>query len=69
MTKHQWVELKMTPVEVEADEQGNLQVHATEGAIEIADEDAKYGCWHCFVELTTESFSEECPYVPAVPAF
>jgi hypothetical protein len=65
MAEHFWTELKMTPVEVDEQPDGTLDVHATTGAMDIAEEDAKYGCWFCFTELDADSFHTRCDYDPA----
>lgn len=59
---HNWVEMKLTPVIVEvADDGYTLVVTASDMAIEISDNDAKYGCWICGVDLTTASYDTPCP--------
>jgi hypothetical protein len=64
MADHSWVEMKYTPVEVEQRPDGTLDVHATEAALEIADEEAKYGCWFCFTPLDSDTFGTGCDYQP-----
>lgn len=61
MAHHAWVELKMTPLDIDVLEDGTLNVYATEAAIEIAEEDARHACWFCYAPLTTENFGTECP--------
>lgn len=58
-SKHQWVELKFTPVEIESNGE-NVDVFTTEAADEIAHEDAEIQCWFCNAELSTDNFDEEC---------
>lgn len=55
-----WAALMMTPVEVQPQADGTLHTYTTELGDEIAREEAKIGCWHCFIPLTTESYQSEC---------
>lgn len=61
MTKHAWIELKYTPLELEVTDKGGINVYSTEAAQEAAHEDAHIGCWFCFVRPTTDNLDEECP--------
>lgn len=61
MSRHQWVELKFTPIEVTLESDGSITVEATEAALEIAHDEAKHGCWHCGAPLEVASLDEECP--------
>jgi hypothetical protein len=61
MSKHQWVEIKYTPIEVEADADGEtIHVFATEGAIEAAENDTAHGCWFCHAPLLVDNIDAEC---------
>jgi len=74
MRGHMWVELKMTPVEVEEMPDGTLNLSVAEAAEEIAHEEAQYGCWICFTPLDRNNLGTDClggfgprdvPYEPA----
>lgn len=60
MSKHQWVSMQYTPLEIEQQPDGTLEVSATEVAIELSEEQALMGCWHCHTPLTAESYETEC---------
>lgn len=67
MTQHAWVELKMTPLDIEQAEDGTLMVYATEAAMEIATEEARHACWFCYTPLDSDTFGTECPGGEAPP--
>ena len=60
MAEHTWVEIKYTPIEVTLNDSGNLDIHATELALDIANEEALYGCWFCFTPLEHDTFGTPC---------
>lgn len=60
MPDHMWVMITYVPIEVERDDNGTLHTFTREEADEIAREEGKLGCFHCFEPLTTESFETEC---------
>jgi hypothetical protein len=61
MSKHQWVEIKYTPIEPEvADDGETIHVFATEGAIEAAENDTAHGCWFCHEALTVDNINDAC---------
>lgn len=63
--KHCWVELKYTPIEATLLEDGSFDIHATESALEISEEEALYACWFCVTPLTADSFhNDDCPGGP-----
>lgn len=65
MASHSWVEIQYVPVTVEVVAGGSLQTYASEEGLEIAADDAVYGCWHCNVPLSPESFAQECTVQPS----
>lgn len=67
MAHHVWVELKMTPLEIEQTEDGTLMVYATEAAMEIATEEARHACWFCYTPLDADTYGTECPGGEAPP--
>lgn len=67
MSKHVWVVMQVTPLDVETQEDGSLTVTATEAAIEIAVDDSMMGCWFCHAPLTAENAQDECPHVNNAP--
>lgn len=60
MTKHTWVQMTMTVIEVEKQENGNLHTFASFAAEDTAEEQSQMGCAFCDIPLTTESFDTEC---------
>jgi len=60
MSDHAWVEIKYTPVDVQAEDNGSLTVSVTEVQSEAANEEAAMGCWFCHTPLNTETFATEC---------
>jgi len=58
---HMWVAVSYMPIEVEPQADGSLSTYMREGAEEAAQEDASFVCWHCMIELTTESYTTPCP--------
>jgi len=59
---HTWVQLSYMPVVVEKNlETGNLDIYANNHFSEdMANEEAKLGCWFCFAPLTVETFDTPC---------
>lgn len=62
MTDHMWVKYTYAPIQVEEDENGNLDTFVTDTQEQVAQEDAKFGCFHCNEPLTVESYKTECSY-------
>ena len=61
MTQHQWVELQVLPVTpILMEGTNDIQIEATEVAEEIAKDDVAIVCWHCKVNLDTETLETEC---------
>lgn len=57
---HFWVEFRYAPVDVTLNEDGGLDVHASEEALTISDEEAVYGCWFCNTPLRPDTHETEC---------
>jgi hypothetical protein len=59
---HTWVQLSYMPVDVEYNpESGHLDVFAhNHFSEEMANQEAKLGCWFCMVPLTIETFDTPC---------
>lgn len=60
MNKHFWTQIVMVPVEVTLTAEGNLDIHTTEAAEEIGQEDARIGCWFCSAPLRKEALDAPC---------
>jgi hypothetical protein len=58
---HFWVELKYVPVTVEErEEDGSLDIYASEEGLDVSADEAVYGCWFCHTPLNTSTFPTEC---------
>ena len=64
MSSHNWVELTVTPVTAEVDENEHVRFYTSEEAEEIAKEDRLYLCWSCKAEPSLVEFYEPCPGAP-----
>lgn len=60
MTKHTWVQMTMTVIEVEKQDNGNLHTFASFDAEDTAQEQAQQGCAFCGIPLTTATYDTEC---------
>lgn len=61
MLKHNWVEMRYTSVTVESEGDDSIRIIASGSAIEIANEQAQFGCWHCNEPLVPGVQDDECP--------
>lgn len=57
---HQWVAISYVPIEVEPQPDGSLDSYTREGQEDLARDDSMLACWHCFTELTPESYTTPC---------
>lgn len=60
MTKHTWVQMTMTVIEVEKQDNGNLHTYASFDAEDTANEQSEMGCAFCGTPLTIDTFDTEC---------
>ena len=61
MAKHIWVELKYTPVTAILESNNTISVYTTEESHDVANAEAKLGCWFCYTPLDEETINGECP--------
>lgn len=64
MSNHNWVEITVTPLSAEVNEDGQVLFYTSEEALEIAQEDTQIICWDCKVEPDLEAFENECEGAP-----
>lgn len=60
MTKHDWVELQMTPIQADLIDDAII-TSSTEDDERIAVENSREICVDCHTDLTPETIDEECP--------
>jgi len=60
MTKHMWVNLTYTPIEIEAQGDGTLHTFTTDLAESLAADDSALICFACGEHLTTANYDAEC---------
>lgn len=63
MGKHMWAAIIMVPVEIVRTPLNGLDIFTSEGAEEIAREEAAVACWNCDMRPTTDNLDDECVMV------
>lgn len=60
MGSHVWVAIQYTILSIEKEPDGTLTVSATNESIQVATDEAVYGCWLCNTILSPDTFETEC---------